>query len=126
VQGPDDQSRAAACGSFCPASETKVFYGSSIDEASTESGQSYSELPNAFRYRNELVSGCTCNGKDPTGLATISIDDDRTLRKGDIVAGPKGLMVASGRADAGTSVNFTPAPRSLREKFERLRVVAKE
>ncbi len=59
--------------------------------ASTEGGKSYSDLPNAFRYRKELVAGCTCNGKDPTGLAAIKIDDDKTLRKGDIVAGFNGL-----------------------------------
>lgn len=122
----DGQSRAAVCNNFCPASETKVFYGGSIDNASTESGKSYSDLPNAFRYRNEMVAGCTCNGKDPVGLATIKIDDDKTLRKGDIVAGPNGLVVASGRADKRTAVNFTPASPSVRAKFERVPVVATE
>jgi len=64
VTGPDNQSRASSCNSFCPASETKVVYGGNIDEAATETGKPYSELPNAFRYRNEIVAGCTCNGKD--------------------------------------------------------------
>ena len=122
----DGQSRAAVCSSFCPASETKVFYGGSIDNASTESGKSYSDLPNAFRYRTELVAGCSCNGKDPVGLAAIKIDDDRTLRKGDIVAGPNGLVVASGRPDKRTAVNFTPVSASVRAKFERVPVVANE
>ena len=57
VTASDSASRAASCNSFCPASETKVFYGGSIDNATAENGKSYSELPNAFRYRNELVSG---------------------------------------------------------------------
>ncbi|WP_407654497.1 DUF2865 domain-containing protein [Bradyrhizobium prioriisuperbiae] len=122
----EGQSRASVCNSFCPASETKVFYGGSIDNASTESGKSYSDLPNAFRYRNELVAGCTCNGKDSVGLAAIKIDDDRTLRKGDIVAGPSGLVVASGRPDKRTAVNFTPVSPSVRAKFERVPVVANE
>src|ERR1041385_8526514 len=69
------QSNAASCNSFCPASETKVVYGSTIDHAATENGKSYSQLPNAFRYRNELVAGCTCNGKDSFGLAQIKIED---------------------------------------------------
>ena len=64
VTGSDNASRAASCNSFCPASETKVFSGSNIDNATAENGKSYSDLPNAFRFRNELVSGCTCNGKD--------------------------------------------------------------
>ena len=88
------QSRAATCSSFCPASETKVVYGSNIDSAATETGKPYSELPNAFRYRNELVAGCTCNGKDQIGLAPVRIEDDPTLRKGDLVATSGGLMVA--------------------------------
>ena len=87
------------CKSFCPASETKVVYGGNIDNAATEDGKSYSALPNAFRYRNEIVAGCTCNGKDPIGLAQVSIDKDPTLRKGDIVAGENGLVVAGRSAD---------------------------
>ena len=35
----DNQSRAASCNSFCPASETKVVYGSDIDGAATETGK---------------------------------------------------------------------------------------
>ena len=75
------QSRAASCNNFCPASETKVVYGSSIDHAATENGKSYSDLPNAFRYRNELVAGCTCNGKDQIGLAPVRIEDWNRLTK---------------------------------------------
>src|SRR6266567_4497116 len=108
VTASDNASRAASCNSFCPASETKLFYGSSIDNASAENGKSYSELPNAFRYRNELVSGCTCNGKDQIGLAPVKIEDDPTLRKGDIVAGENGLLVAGRSADKrGAELNFS-------------------
>ena len=69
MNGPDNQSRVSSCNDLCPASDTKVVYGSSIDNAATESGKPYSELSNAFRYRNEMVAGCTCNGKDQIGLA---------------------------------------------------------
>ena len=111
------QSRAASCSSFCPASETKVVYGSNIDNAATENGKPYSELPNAFRYRNEIVAGCTCNGKDPVGLAPVKIEDDPTLRKGDIVAGENGLLVAGRSADRrGASLNFSPASERVRAK----------
>lgn len=121
------QSRAEACKSFCPASETKVVLGSDIDNAATETGKPYSELPNAFKYRTELVAGCTCNGKDGGGLAHISVENDPTLRKGDIVAGPDGLMVAGGaRRSRSAELNFSPAPRSVRAQFEQLPVVAKQ
>src|SRR6201999_4135077 len=99
ISNSGNQSRAASCNSFCPASETKVVYGGTIDSAVTDGGKPYSELPNAFRYRDELVAGCTCNGKDPTGLASVKIEDDPTLRRGDIVAGPNGLMMAARTAD---------------------------
>ena len=92
--------------------------------AATETGKPYSELPNAFRYRNEIVAGCTCNGKDQIGLAPVKIEDDPTLRKGDIVAGADGLMVAGHGADRrGASLNFSPASESVRA---RVPVVASE
>lgn len=119
------QSRAEACKSFCPASETKVVLGSDIDNAVTEGGKPYSELPNAFKYRTELVSGCTCNGKDAGGLAKISVENDPTLRKGDLVASANGLVVANRSADRrGASVNFSPISKSARAQFNRLPVVA--
>jgi len=127
VTASDNASRAASCNSFCPASETKLFYGSSIDNAAAEDGKPYSELPNAFRYRNELVAGCTCNGKDQIGLAPVKIENDPTLRRGDIVAGEGGLLVAGRSADKrGASLNFSPVSDKLRAKYERVPVVARE
>jgi hypothetical protein len=127
ISAGDSQSRAASCNSFCPASETKIVYGSSIDHAATENGKSYSELPNAFRYRNEIVAGCTCNGKDQIGLAPVRIEDDPTLRKGDIVASAGGLMVVGRGADKrGASVNMSPVSALVRAKYQRLPVVASE
>jgi hypothetical protein len=126
IAGPDNQSRAASCNSFCPASETKLVYGSDIDNAATETGKPYSELPNAFRYRKEIVTGCTCNGKDPVGLAAISVENDPTLRRGDIVAGANGLVVAGHSADKRASMNFSPASESVQARYRRVPVVAAE
>jgi hypothetical protein len=123
----DNQSRAATCSSLCPASETKLVYGSNIDNAATDTGKPYSELPNAFRYRTEIVAGCTCNGKDQVGLAPVRIEDDPTLRKGDIVAGEHGLMVAGRSADRrNAALNFSPVPDRIRAKYARVPVVASE
>ena len=127
ISSVGNQSRAASCNSFCPASETKVVYGRDIDNAVTEEGKPYSELPNAFRYRDELVAGCTCNGNDTVGLARLKIEDDPTLRKGDIVAAPDGLMVAQRSADRrSNSLSFSPAPESIRSHYQRLPVVARQ
>jgi len=127
IAASDRQSRAASCNSFCPASDTKIVYGSSIDNAATESGKPYSELPNAFRYRSELVTGCTCDGKDQVGLAPVRIENDPTLRKGDIVAGSDGLVVAGRGADKrGASLNFSPASAAVRAHYQRVPVLAAE
>lgn len=127
IAASDGHSRAASCNSFCPASETKIFYGSSIDHAASESGKAYASLDNAFRYRKEIVAGCTCNGKDTFGLAKIDIKDDPTLRKGDIVAGEDGLVVAGRKADRrGASLSFSPASAAVTAKFARAPMVAAE
>jgi hypothetical protein len=127
VNGPDKQSRAAACNSFCPASDTKLVYGGNIDNAATETGKPYSELSNAFRYREELVAGCTCNGKDQIGLAPVRIEDDPTLRRGDIVAAADGLMVVGRGADKrGAALNFSPASDRVQARYQRVPVVARE
>jgi hypothetical protein len=128
AQGNDSESKAQSCKSFCPASETSLVYGSNIDNAATEAGKSYSDLPNAFRYRNEVVAGCTCNGKDPAGLAEVRAEEDPTLRKGDIVASADGLVVANRNANdrRGVAMNFSPLPESVRARFRQVPVVAKE
>ena len=73
------------------------------------------------------MAGCTCNGKDQFGLAPVKIEDDPTLRKGDLVAGADGLMVAGRSADRrGASLNFSPASKSLQARYQRVPVVAKE
>lgn len=128
AQGADSESKAQSCKSFCPSSETTLVYGSNIEDASTENGRYYSDLPNAFRFRNELVAGCTCNGKDTVGLAPVKIDSDPTLRKGDIVASTEGLVMANRSADdrRGAAVNFSPLPDSVKARFRRMPVVAKE
>jgi hypothetical protein len=115
-----NQSRAETCKSFCPATETKVFYGSSIEDAAGDSGKSYSELPNAYKFRSELVAGCSCNGTDPVGLAKVNITDDKTLRRGDLVVEADGIKVATGRPDSrGASLELAPAPQAVRSRFER-------
>ena len=125
ITGSDPQSKAASCNNFCPASQTEIVYGNDIDHAATQAGKPYSQLPNAFKYRNETVAGCTCNGKDQAGLAPVSIDKDPTLRKGDIVAGANGLMIANQGSGRHAELNFTPLPQSMRARFAHVPVVAR-
>jgi hypothetical protein len=126
ITGNDGDSREKNCSGLCPKADTEIVYGSDIDDAATEKGKPYSKLPNAFRYRKELVAGCTCNGKNPGGLARIEPENDPTLRKGDIVAGENGLVVANKNADKrGASVEFSPASERIKKRFRAPPVVAK-
>jgi hypothetical protein len=126
ISGSDEQSRQASCNSLCPSGNTEIVYGNDIDHAATVSGKPYSQLPNAFRYRTEAVAGCTCTGKDQAGLATVPVESDPTLRKGDIVAGANGLVVANPDGGKHAEVNFTPLPDKVRARFKHVPVVARE
>ena len=101
-------SPAQACSSFCPASETRIYNGgSSIDHAVSGDGRRYTELNTAFVYRQKIVPGCTCNGRDAFGLVITPVAEDTTLRPGDIVATNRGLMAYNGSTDP-RAPNFTP------------------
>jgi hypothetical protein len=69
------------------------------------SGERYLELATAFAYREKIIPGCTCNGRDAFGLVTTPVADDPTLRPGDIVATNAGLMAFNGGPNGST---FTP------------------
>jgi len=86
------------CSAFCPAAQTKVFFGSEIDHAAARDGTAYDKLENAFVYRDKIVDDCTCNGHSPYGLATLDASDDPTLRPGDLIATANGLVKAGARA----------------------------
>ncbi|KIZ44946.1 MULTISPECIES: DUF2865 domain-containing protein [Rhodopseudomonas] len=121
------QSKAETCNSFCPASETNVIYGGgTIDNAVTKSGKRYSELPNAFKYRSEIVAGCTCNGKNQFGLAKIKIEDDPTVRKGDLVAEHDGLMVAQGSTRDDRELKLSRASAAVRSRYQHIPVMASD
>ena len=97
------------CQAFCPASATKVFFGSSIDGAYASNGGRYADSENAFAYRKALRADCTCNGRDPAGLASVDLTLDTSLRPGDVIATTDGLVAYSGvRAGTGQTAEFTP------------------
>jgi hypothetical protein len=97
IQRSRTANAAQLCNSFCPASATKLFSGSKIDHAVASDGSRYASLPNAFVFRERLVDGCTCNGRDAIGLVNaMTAADDPSLRKGDIVATRNGFVAYHG------------------------------
>ena len=129
VQARRNASTVEQCNSFCPASQTKVFSGTVIDHAIGGDGRRYVDLPNAFVYRQRMVPGCTCDGKSAVGLASVPIEDDATLRSGDIVASNTGLTVYNGRNGRGpqnesafTPIDSANVPKSLRNQLADVKV----
>jgi hypothetical protein len=97
------------CQAFCPASATRVFFGSTIDGASAGNGERYADSENAFAFRKALRADCTCNGRDPAGLAPIDLTLDTSLRPGDVIATTNGLVAYSGvKIGVNQTAEFTP------------------
>ena len=96
------------CRAFCPASATKVYFGSSIESARTSTGNRYAESENAFAYRKELRSDCTCNGREPAGLAPVDLASDKSLRAGDVIATSDGLVAYNGVRGEEKAAEFIP------------------
>jgi hypothetical protein len=102
-------SPAQTCQAFCPASPTKVFFGSNIDGAYSAGGERYADSENAYAYRKALRADCTCNGRDPAGLAPVDLALDTSLRPGDVIATTDGLVAYSGvRTGNDQAAEFTP------------------
>jgi hypothetical protein len=129
IQAQAGTTAGELCNTLCPASKTAIFFGGEIADAVAADGKRYSEIENAFLYRQRVVPQCTCNGKDPFGIAAIRIEDDPTLRPGDMVATQRGLMAFTGsRSRDGEARNFTPVehyaglPRDVRRRLANMTV----
>jgi hypothetical protein len=78
-----------ACQRMCPASEVQLFTyrnpGEDVAQAVSVSGQPYSSLPNAFRYRQEFNAACSCRRPGESWADALKHLDDTTVERGDIV-----------------------------------------
>jgi hypothetical protein len=78
------------CQRECPAADVALYSfrnpGESMDQAVSTNGQLYTALPAAFRYRTQLVSGCSCRKPGESWENALkNADDSSTLESGDIV-----------------------------------------
>ncbi len=127
----------AACGKVCPASATQVFTARAgsdgITDAAARNGAPYARLKTAFAYRKSFDPGCGCTANG-TGMAAVLINDDRTLRAGDLVMTAKGLRAFQGAGGAKrySAANFkaladsrlTAAERTAAERIDPMRRTA--
>lgn len=77
----------ALCKRQCPGAEVALYTygnpGQDIEQAVSLSGEFYSSLPNAFKYRTEFNPGCTCRGADQNWADALG--QDQTIQRGDII-----------------------------------------
>jgi hypothetical protein len=110
---PDD---ARACQRLCPAAEAELYSfrnpGEDMEQAVSLSGQAYTALPNAFRYRKEIVGGCSCRRPGQSWADALkNADDASTLESGDIVVtdqNAKSLSQPKPQGKPANSVVSTP------------------
>jgi hypothetical protein len=114
-----------ACEAVCPSTEMQVYSGSDIDSATTERGLAYTKLANAFRFRRETVASCTCNARNLIGLTGISIEDDPTVRSGDIVAQENGFAMASEGGSGRRRMIFRPLSQAKAKALGLMRISAR-
>src|SRR5437763_1932382 len=121
------------CKALCPATEASLFAyrnpGEDINQAVSISGQPYSSLPNAFKFRTEFNPSCACKAAGQTWSDALKSVDDKAQveQQGDIIVTeesakkmqqraqpqPKGAPVAKKGATASappTAAPDTPAP----------------
>jgi hypothetical protein len=81
---------ARSCQRLCPAAEAELYSfrnpGEDMAQAVSVTGQPYTALPNAFRYRKEIIAGCSCRRPGQSWADALkNADDSSTLESGDIV-----------------------------------------
>ena len=125
-----------SCKALCPAAEAVLYAhrnpGEDMNQAVSISGQPYTSLPNAFRYRTEFNPSCSCKAPGQTWSEALKSIDDKAAaeQQGDIIvtdesakkmarppaakgaaptAGKKGATSTAGGAPAAAAPD-TPAP----------------
>ena len=85
---PDDE---RTCKALCPATEATLFAyrnpGEDVSQAVSISGQPYSALPNAFKYRTEFNPSCACKAAGQSWSDALKTLDDKAAaeQQGDII-----------------------------------------
>jgi hypothetical protein len=125
---PDDDK---TCKQLCPAAEAVLYTyrnpGEDMNQAVSISGQPYTTLPNAFKFRSEFNPSCSCKAAGQTWSDALkSVDDkDAVAQQGDIIVTEesarkmqqqkmqpqtKGAPVAGNKKGAPATTASTPPP----------------
>ena len=98
----DDQ---RTCQRMCPASEAVLYThrnpGEDMNQAVSAGGRLYSELPNAFKFRQEFNAACSCKKQGETWAEALKgLEDRSTIEQGDIVVTEERAKVMNAPRDA--------------------------
>jgi Protein of unknown function (DUF2865) len=78
-----------ACQRMCPAAEVMLYSyrnpGEDVAQAVSISGQQYTSLPNAFKYRQEFNAACSCRRQGESWADALRHLDDTTVEQGDVI-----------------------------------------
>jgi hypothetical protein len=108
---PDDEK---TCKALCPATEATLFTyrnpGEDINQAVSVSGQPYSALPNAFKFRSEFNPSCACKAAGQTWSDALKSVEDKAAaeQQGDIIVTEESAKKMQQRAQPGVK---TPAAK---------------
>ena len=118
--------QTAACDRLCPDAPTEVFYRNGSDQigdAISTDGRRYSALPVALRYQRESDATCTCH-RSVVAYAPLR---DATLRRGDAIMTPAGLVVFRGaEGGAHRPADFTALANANMPRPQRANLQAVE
>jgi hypothetical protein len=106
------------CRQTCPAAEVALYVhrnpGEDVNQAVSLSGQPYTQLPNAFLYRKELVSTCSCRRPGESWAQALKhLDSRATIEAGDILVDEqRAKQMSQPRVDAqGRPIRIDPGAR---------------
>jgi hypothetical protein len=109
---PDDEK---TCKALCPATEASLFTyrnpGEDINQAVSVSGQPYSALPNAFKFRSEFNPSCACKAAGQTWSDALKSVEDKAAaeQQGDIIVTEESARKMQQRAQPAAKT--TPAKK---------------
>jgi hypothetical protein len=121
---PDDEK---TCKALCPGADATLFAyrnpGEDINQAVSITGQPYTSLPNAFRFRTQYSPTCSCKPAGETWAQALKSVDDRAAaaQQGDIIVTEESAKKmqqralskpAPARKDATAATSSASAPAS--------------
>jgi hypothetical protein len=120
------QARFAAdeqvCKAQCPAAEASLFAyrnpGEDINQAVSISGQSYSALPNAFKYRTEFNPSCSCRAAGQSWAEALKAVDDQSAaaQQGDIIVTEESARKMQQRAQTKAAAGKKGVPAATAQQ----------